>query len=143
MKKVMKTKDEQFIDWECSVFGYGYGSGEMYTLQTLKDFFSLLQEERNYDFEILEKELGGAICWLMINILCSADILEYGTSSRYGWLSEKGEKLRDYLKTKTVDDLYNLVMYVDEEKHIRCGIGYCNCDSPKNHRQTCINNELL
>jgi hypothetical protein len=30
--------DKNFIDWESQVFGYGYGTGEEYTLKALQVF---------------------------------------------------------------------------------------------------------
>jgi hypothetical protein len=51
----------------------------------------------------------------MLNILGKAhDVLNYGTSIRYGWLDDKGKELKAYLETKTVEDLYEIVM--GEEK---------------------------
>lgn len=118
-------KNKHFIDWENETFGFGYGTGEIYTLQVLKDFFNILPKG-NYDYEKLEKALTPIIFWLMINILCKANILEYGTSPRYGWLSSKGVMLKDYLKDKTIEELYDLVN-VDED-YVHCGKDYCNCE---------------
>lgn len=137
----MKTQDEQFIDWESAVFGFGYGTGENYTLKALKQFFDLLTDDRSYDYEMLEKAMTPTVAWLMINILARADIIEYGTSPRFGWLTEKGEKLSKYLQTKTVDALYEIVMRV-EEGYYGCGDDYCNC-GPTSVSKRCINNELF
>ena len=136
----MKTSEKQFIDWENSVFGYGYGTGEKHTLKALKDFFNSL-EDRRYHYEELENKLTPIVAWLMINILCKADIIEYGTSPRNGWLTKKGEELKDFLKTKTEDELYTLVMSTDET-YIYCSEDYCNCGETSTSKK-CVNNKLF
>lgn len=138
----MKTKEEQFIDWEGEVFGFGYGTGEEHTLKVLRSFMDSLENGRSYDHENLEKKLGATVAWLMINILCKADILEYGTSPRYGWLTEKGEKLKNFIGNKSVDDLYNLVTRVSDT-YVSCGKTYCNCNPPDSFNKKCPNNELF
>jgi hypothetical protein len=78
----------------------------------------------------------------MINILCKADILDYGTSPRYGWLTyEKGKLLGDYLENKTADELYDLVMSTTEDTPM-CGSNYCNCDN-RVDGEGCKNNPLF
>lgn len=138
----MKTPDQQFIDWESDTFGFGYGTGEQYTLKALKQFMDSLEDNRSYNYEMLEKIFTPLSAWLLINIFGHADIIEYGTSPRFGWLTEKGELLRNYLADKSVNDLYELVMGVDQE-YARCGSTYCNCDAPKNFERKCINNPLF
>ncbi len=95
-----KITDKNFVEWESHVFGFGYGTGEEHTIKALMRFFSLLENDRSYDHTVLEKEMGATVAWLLLNVFGHADIIEYGTSIRYGWLTEKGEFLRDYLKGK-------------------------------------------
>lgn len=125
-----KTIDEQFIDWESHVFGFGYGTGEEHTLTALKRFFELFGHEpdrpNSYSYEVLEASITPTVAWLMINILCHADIIEYGTSPRYGWLTRKGEALKAYLASKSVSELENLVCSTDED-YAMCGPDTCNC----------------
>ena len=123
--------DKYFVDWENHVFGYGYGTGEEYTLKALKDFMGcmrVVKNTTNYNYTEIYKHLGTMCTWLMINILCHADIIEYGSSPRFGWLTDKGEKLYDYLKTKTVEELYNLITSKDEEGEFCCYPDHCNCE---------------
>jgi len=123
--------DKHFIDWEHEVFGFGYGTGEQHTLGALKSFIEYCNEgeyKHAYDYERIEKALTPAVAWLMINILCKADILDYGTSPRYGWLSEKGEILKTYVEMRSADELYNLTS-VDQDYH-HCYKDHCNCESP-------------
>lgn len=106
-------KDTEFWNWESDTFGYGYGTGEQYTLPALRKFFELLKKDSpisswSYDYEVLERELTPTVAWLLINILCKADIIEYGTSPRHAWITEKGQKIRDYLLSKTEDELYDV-----------------------------------
>lgn len=124
----MKLTNKHFIDWESSVFGYGYGTGEEYTLTALKRFLELCNknEEHGYNYEILEKELTPTTAWLLINILCHADIIEYGTSPRFGWLTEKGDYLKEFIDKKTAEDLYEMVN-VDSD-YVHCYPDHCNCE---------------
>jgi hypothetical protein len=119
--------DKHFIDWESSVFGYGYGTGEEYTIKAMLDFLALLKEGRRYDHNEVEAALGPTSAWLLINILCSVGIIDYGTSPRYGFLSNKGELLRDYMSSKTVEELCELTS--TDEDHIHCYPGVCNCNA--------------
>ena len=135
----MKLTDKSFIDWEVEYFGFGYGTGEEFTLKALKKFFSKFGN--GYDHRDVEKAFGELSAWLLINILCGADIIEYGTSPRFGWFTEKGELLRDYIKSKKNDELYNLIMDTDEN-YIYCGKDYCNCGK-ESKLEKCINNQLF
>ena len=117
--------DKHFIDWQNDVFGYGYGTGEQFTLPALKRFFELLCDGRRYNYEAVEGDFGQLAAWLLINILCHAGILEYGTSSRYGWITPRGEALRDYLSGKTADELYELT--ATDENYVHCYPDHCNC----------------
>ena len=120
-----KTLDDYFSDWEGSAFGYGYGTGEAFTIPALKMFFSRLRENRLYEYTDLETMYGGLAAWLLINILCNEDILEYGTSPRYGWLTDKGERLRDFIQSKTGDELYALANR--DQEYVPCYRDACNC----------------
>lgn len=127
----MEITDKNFIDWESTVFGYGYGTGEEFTLKALIEFFNNCFKEDSillkYDYEIMETKLGSTVAWLMINILAKANIIEYGTSPRYGWLTKAGEFLYEYVKTKNFDELYDIVMSTDED-YDYCYPDHCECD---------------
>ena len=123
----MKTLDEYFRDWEADVFGYGYGTGEFYTLSALKMFMEKVIEKGFYDYSDLEKTLGGHVTWLTINILCSADVITYGVSPRFGSLSDTGTQLKLYLSCRSVDDLYNICCNYDND-YINCTRKWCNCE---------------
>lgn len=128
MPEGLKITDKDFIDWENHYFGFGYGTGEQYTLPALKAFLAHCDGDTNeiYDYEVLEKELGPAVAWLLINILCHADIIEYGTSPRCGWLSKKGKMLKEYVDLKSVDDLYDLAATTDGD-YTYCFPDSCQC----------------
>ena len=119
-----KTIDESFLDWESEAFGYGYGTGEEHTLGALRDFM-LAIPERQYDYEVLENALTPRVAWLMINALCKDGVIEYGTSPRYGWLTPAGERLRAYVLSKTVDELYEIRS--DDDDYVNCYKTACNC----------------
>jgi hypothetical protein len=125
--KKMKLINEQFIDWEAYVFGYGYGTGESRTLHALRQFLSQCTGETgSYNYRDVERACGETVAWLMINILCRASIIEYGTSPRHGWLSDNGKKLKQYMESKSDVELYDLVTS-KAENYIHCAPDYCNC----------------
>jgi len=109
----------QFKDWESRVFGAGYGSGEFPILKVVKVFFDSLEDGRSYDHKILEDKLGDTVTWLLINAFDKGNVIEWGTSSRYGWLTSCGEYVKDFIKDKTVEELYEIVM-ADEDSICMC-----------------------
>ena len=101
----MKNLQDHFTDWEAHVFGFGYGTGESHTVPAVRQFFEQIVLNRsNYDHTTLEAALGPVVAWLLINTLCLADVIEYGTSPRYGWLTRQGEALCSFVLTKSADD---------------------------------------
>lgn len=118
---------KNFADWEGGVFGFGYGTGETYTLAALRQFFSLCNRTENgqYDYEVLEGEMGPTVAWLMINAMGHADIIEYGTSPRYAWLTEKGKALKHFVMAHDLDQLVRFTCRDEDEEH--CYINACNC----------------
>ncbi len=122
----MKTLDDYFSDWESHVFGYGYGTGEPAVLYPLRDFFVACLNY-NYQYDYVEGILGKSVTWLLINALCHADIIEYGTSPRYGWMThDYGRKLCDYVVATDPDKLVALANR--DEEYIECYPDHCNCD---------------
>lgn len=122
----MKTIDDHFTDWESDVFGYGYGTGEPHTLASLRAFMLAIPDTGQYDYRSLESILGPSIAWLLINVLCHADVIEYGSSPRFAWLTPRGKLLHDYIVSKTTDELCNVVSRSDG--YIPCYPNHCNCD---------------
>lgn len=120
-----KTLDESFRDWEGSVFGYGYGSGEEHVLGALKAFMAAIPD-RAYDSRVLEAAVTAPVAWLLINALCHADIIEYGTSPRGGWLTEKGKALQGYVSRHSTEELAEIVCNHDED-YTHCYPTACNC----------------
>ena len=123
-----KTLDEHFVDWEADTFGFGYGTGEEFTVPLLWEFLAALQHPENgaYDHAKLEAAFGGQVAWLMINILCRADIIEYGTSPRHGWLTAKGRRLQEYVLARSKDDLLSMATQAMED-YVHCYPNACNC----------------
>lgn len=117
--------DKNFIDWFSENFGYGYGDGEQYIIPALKGFLGTCPIDGTYDYGEIERAIGKAETWFLMNTLCKEDILEYVTSPRFGWLDEKGKLLKEYLATKTEDELYELVMVDSDYTH--CYSNACNC----------------
>jgi hypothetical protein len=124
----IKTIDQHFADWESHVFGCGYGSGEEHTIAALKTFMATVGEEHNalsYEYAKLEAALTPTVAWLLINTLCKADIIEYGTSPRYAWLTAHGARLKQYVDAKSVADL--CISTDNDESYGPCSPSACNC----------------
>jgi hypothetical protein len=125
----LAVTNKHFIDWEAQVFGFGYGTGEspvLFALEAFLDCCKPVNGPPSYTYEEVEQALGPASAWLMINALCHADIIDYGTSSRYGWLSEKGVKLKEFVDQHSLDDLCKMLA-VDQD-YIHCLSEHCNCE---------------
>lgn len=122
-----KTIEQSFADWESSVFGFGYGTGEHHVIPALKKFFAAIGEEdssRRYDYRKLEEAVTPTVAWLLINVLCryKVDMFEYGTSPRFGWLTEQGENMQAFLASKTEEELLNI-----DSDDSGCCPDICNC----------------
>jgi len=120
-----RTIKDHFADWESHVFGFGYGSGEHHVLGAVKLLFGTVPDEGGYDYREIEKVCGPEVAWLLINTLCRADIIEYGTSPRFGWLTPQGKRLRAFFADHSVDDLVG--MTIREEGGSGCYPDICNC----------------
>ena len=132
-----KTIEAHFADWESEVFGIGYGTGEEHTLGALKSFLAAIGRDdapHAYDYQKLEQAVTAPVAWLLINTLVHADIIEYGTSPRYGWLTKEGEALKAFVDSKTVQEM-ELIVSADD--HDRCTATFCNC-GPKGYSATKI-----
>jgi len=121
---------KNFADWWDGAFGYSYGTGEIYIIPALRIFMENVSrgecgQERQYDSEKIEEQLGPAVAWLLINALCSDGVIDYGTSPRFGWLNDKGVALRDFILAHTTDELY--AMTDRDERDIVCYKDACNC----------------
>lgn len=136
-----RTIDDHFIDWMSENISRGYGSGEPHTIPALRKFLSLCNTgyySTSYDYERLEEALDPAAVWLLIDVLCRADIVEYGTSPRYAWLTPEGIKLRDYMLSKTEEELILLVCNTEDNDY--CTDTFCNCgEKGYSKKKLCFN----
>ena len=87
------------------IFGYNYGSGEKYIIPELRKLINLCPNNGTYDYREFESCFGGLAAWLFINILCGKDVIEYGTSPRFGWLTDKGRELKTTINAMTDDEI--------------------------------------
>lgn len=126
--------EKQFRQWESRVFGSGYGTGERPILEVVKIFFNSLTD-KSYDYRILEEKLGGTVTWLLINALAKGNALEWGTSSRFGWLTSCGEYVQRFIKDKTADELYEICMKDYEY--------LCECDGEMSGHEDCGKNPMV
>lgn len=139
-KKVrVKSDDEVFKDWFNDTYGYGYGTGEKPILTAIMIFLGNCSSNENhiYSYDEIEKVIGKAATWMLISVFCKQDLVDYGTSPRFAWLTEKGKWLLNYLKGKSLQYLYSLVMY---NSFSECSSEYCNCVV---ENIPCITNPLL
>ena len=140
-----KTIEQSFVDWESYAFGFGYGTGEEYILSALKAFFDAFGNEAlpdrpdAYDHVKLETAVGGDVAWLLINALCRVDVIEYGTSPRFGWLTEPGRVLMEFIKSRPLGELVRLVCENGDGSDY-CTPDVCNC-GPRGYEEgrKCIN----
>lgn len=131
MTEWAKSPEDYFRDWEDTAFGFGYGSGERHILPHLKRFLELCRPQ--YDHNELEQELGPEIAWLLINALAHSDVIEYGTSPRYGWLTPHGKLLQQFVLSKTADELVKLATHKPKD-YVACYPNACNC-GPGNYEK--------
>jgi hypothetical protein len=126
----IKTLEQYFLDWERDVFGYGYGTGERHVLPALKTFFDTIESNTScgysYDYKKLEFTLGGAVTWLLISTLCHDDVITYGSSPRFAWLTPHGVALANFVRSKSVMELFEVISEEPNDGS-RCGKTFCNC----------------
>lgn len=124
-----KSIEQNFADWESVTFGLGYGTGEPHVLRALKAFFDAFgvdDRPNSYDYERLEEAVTAPVAWLLINRLCQVDIIEYGSSPRYGWLTEEGEALKAFIASKSVGEVVDICCDRNEDNP-GCYPDACNC----------------
>lgn len=106
--------DQEFCRFESEYFGYGYGSGEEFIIPYLKPFFKSIPIDGCYDHKVIEQECGGFPTWILINILCKSprdtrlvkeSVIEYGSSPRFGWLTDFGKSLKQFVDTHSKEEL--------------------------------------
>lgn len=119
-----KSLADYFVDWYGSALGFGYGTGDVYYCEALTKFFKNVDgEQGSYKFEDMEKKVGKDAFWFLISIFGNSDFIEYGTSPRYGWLTEKGKLARQFVN-HIGEDLYDEVNR--DSDYIECYKDYCN-----------------
>ena len=98
---------------------YAYGD-EYPTLKMLSTAFKIFNKSEmneqlyTYDYrkliDILKSE---ELAWATIHLLDAHEMIDWGTSIRFGWLDGKGVNLREYFEKYTVDELYQAVHIED------------------------------
>jgi hypothetical protein len=142
----MTRTEKNFADWEKSVFGFGYGDGELHIVPLVRAFLVGCNGgagRNQYDFREQEAALTPAVAWFIINALCKADMIEYGTSPRFGWLTDKGEALKHFMLSRAEDILVRLATGVDDDDDDpgnTCYPDACNC-GPNGYEKgrVCVN----
>ena len=132
MEYKIKSEDEHFRCWFGDLMGNGYGSGEEHIVPVLKQFMDNLEEYNDgkglrYDYEHMEKALGPAQFWLMLELLCHGRHLSWGTSSRFGWMEfGHGVNLARYVRSHTVEQMLETI-FDGNELSDWCYPNACNC----------------
>lgn len=127
-----KSFEDYFSDWEGHAFGFGYGTGEAHVVPAIRKFFELTfngGSRTAYDYVELEQQIGPIAAWLLINALCrdGVEIIEYGTSPRCGWITEEGERLREFMLSRSDEQLVALANR--DADYNQCWPQACNCGS--------------
>jgi hypothetical protein len=119
----MRTINDYFRDWESEAFGFGYGTGEPIIIPIVKRFFEIAPANGDdpYSYEKLENELSPSACWFVINALCHADTIEYGSSPRFGWLTKNGRNLKEFFANHSTDELIDLATRLEDEAESTSG----------------------
>ena len=65
------------------------------------------------------------MAWLLLNLCGHADIIEYGTSPRFGWLTDHGYRLKAYIDSRATNELVKIV--TDDGGAPVCFPDWCNC----------------
>ena len=136
-----KTLEDNFVDWESHVFGHGYGTGEEHVLTAVKAFMAAVGKRDypdSYEYPVLEASLTPTVAWLLINTFCHHHIIEYGTSPRFGWLTDQGKSLRDFVSAHSVAELERLVCE-HGNYYVPCYPDCCNCEPVDGAAQKCVN----
>jgi hypothetical protein len=133
--------DKHFREWEHAAFGYGYGTGEAHILPILHAFFAQLEQGHSYEAAVFAAAVGAPSAWFLLNVLCAENILDYGTSPRYGWLTPLGERLRDYVLARTPEELYAIATQDFAPDEPLCSRNFCNCACGSDD-QGCVYNPL-
>lgn len=141
-QQMTEPTNKNFADWESTAFGFGYGTGEGHVLAALKTFFETVRERDGsqvYDYRELEAAMPPATAWLLINRLCQIDVIEYGTSPRFAWLTEEGRRLKEFITSKTVDELEAICCERGDDFNV-CYPDACNC-GPEGYEEgrVCVN----
>lgn len=100
---------QELFPFEC-----GYGTGEQYTIPIMYKFMELLAE-RSYDFQVMSVAFGEVTTWVLIELLARCDLIDWGTSSRFGWITERGEQLRDMMRKFTQEEMYEIVTAIPND----------------------------
>lgn len=148
-----RTLDSYFRDWYEEVFGYGYGSGEPHILSVIREFMRCICDDGKYDYEHMEQTLGGPVAWLLIDTFCRKNIIEYGTSPRVGWFEPEGMAVREYVNSKSLDDLVRIVTGYDPDgdgdgdgmNQYCCCTTHCNCseEEDEGRKNGCTKNPFF
>lgn len=82
-----------------------YGELECHLDTYLPEFFSVDVKDVGFDDN---HPMNNALFWFTVSWLVEMDCLEYGTSPRGAWLTDKGEEFKTYVLT-TEKPITNLI----------------------------------
>jgi hypothetical protein len=101
--------NQEFYNWYQSHYSHGYGTGEVHIVWSLKRFVEAIPLDEAYNYEDIEAKVGPVVAWMFIDVFCQDNLLEYGSSPRYAWLTESGVDLAQFVRSKDATELYDIV----------------------------------
>lgn len=113
---------------------YCYGNEEP-ILKALKQAFETFKVNEgataygkySYSYEdIISAFDNEMLGWTIITLLNHAGFLDWGTSIRQGWTTEKGTEFVESVLNNSIEDLYNII-HTDHDDHWKLGYEY-DCD---------------
>ena len=110
------TEDEQlfycFIDSTDLLF---YGEFESMFLEELDIVLAYCAMESK--MPVINEMIERYGFWTMISFLNNADMVEYGTSPRTAWLTDKGKRLHAFISSKSLDELEELLQVDYQDRY--------------------------
>jgi len=101
--------------WDFDVYGE-----EMPLIKAVRTFFDSFSGKK-YDYRKVMSNMGNeALGLLLIHVMDEYGNIDYGTSLRFGWTTEKGEHLRMILQHYTDEKIYDAIhteLYMEDEEN--------------------------
>lgn len=106
--------EAKFKGWYMKYFGFGnfsvVGEAEAPIVSVLKAFFDIANRKDGfYNYSELEEKTSPGECWLLLNMLIQAGLVDWGSSARCGWIEPECKDVCDFVATHTAEQLCEIV----------------------------------